>query len=101
MHQILHNHPLRDLRAVHAIRAAQRDLAIRVDRMLRYVIRARGKKLNQLGLRNLVRGVGEPEEGGDVAGLREQVGRDVVDGDFPVFEVRVEVLDFQVGEFLF
>ena len=101
MHQIHHNHPLRDLRAVHAIRAAQRDLAIRVDRMLRYVIRARRKKLNQLGLRDEVRGVGEPEEGGDVAGLREQVGRDVVDGDFPVFEVRVEVLDFQVGEFLF
>lgn len=100
MHQVHHHHPLRDLRAVHAIRAAQRDLAIRVDRMISDVIRARGKKLNQLRPRNLVRGFGQPEEGGDVAGLREQVGRDVVDGDFSVLEVRVEVLDAEVVKLL-
>lgn len=71
MHQIHHDDPFGNLRAMHAICRAQRDLGVGVDGVLGNVVCACGEELDEFGGRDGFWGGGKPEEGCEVGGVVE------------------------------
>jgi hypothetical protein len=82
MHQIHHDDPFRNLRAMHAVGAAQWDLGVSVDGVLCHMVRSCGEELNEFEVRSCFAGGGEPHEGCQVGCAGDDVYCNMISVDY-------------------